>query len=71
MNPFPDALVQGFINHADIGHLALLIWALGASLLVAFGVAEAAETARRTESFMQEFLHELSRFNRSHDGDDP
>jgi hypothetical protein len=71
MTSLPDTLLQGFVAHADIGHLALLIWALGASSLVYFGLAEAAETARRTERFMQDFLQELSRFNRSHDGEDP
>ncbi len=65
----PDSLLQAFIHHADIGHLALFIWATGASTLVWFGVTEAAETARRTEHFMQDFLHELSRFNRNHEED--
>jgi hypothetical protein len=63
MSALADQLLQSFIVHADIGHLALVMWALGASALVAFAVREAADAARRTEAFMQEFLHELSRFN--------
>jgi hypothetical protein len=69
MSDIPDSLLNGFLARADIGHVALLLWAIGASFLVAFGIAEAAEAARRTESFMQDFLQELSRFNRNHDGD--
>jgi hypothetical protein len=69
MNDISEGLLHGFLARADIGHLALLIWAIGASFLVAFGIAEAADAARRTESFMQDFLQELSRFNRNHDGD--
>ena len=67
MNQIADRLIQSFVGHADIGHLALLIWALGASALVAFGIREAAQAARRTESFMQDFLQELARFNRNHE----
>jgi hypothetical protein len=63
MMTIAEKLFQQFVTHADIGHLAMLMWALGASALVAFAVREAADTARRTEAFMQEFLHELTRFN--------
>jgi hypothetical protein len=69
MNPFPEGLIEAFIGKADIGHLALLLWALGASFAVGFGIAEAAEAARRTEAFMRDFLQELARFNQRH-GDD-
>jgi hypothetical protein len=69
MSLFPDGLITAFIGRADIGHLALLIWALGASAVVAFDIARAAETTRRTEAFMQDFLQELARFNQRH-GDD-
>ncbi len=60
MSQLAEDLVQRFIAHADIGHLALLIWATGASTLVAYSVREAAEAARRVDGFMQE----LARFNR-------
>jgi hypothetical protein len=65
MMPIPEGLVQGFLQRADIGHVSLFIWAFGASALVAFAIREAAETARRTETFMQDFLQELARFNHS------
>ncbi len=66
MTSITDELAQRFLHHADIGHLALLIWASCASAFVAFSIREAAEAARRAESFMQDFLQELSRFNRHH-----
>jgi hypothetical protein len=69
MNPLPEGLIEAFLAKADIGHLALFLWASGASLAVGFGISEAAETARRTEAFMQDFLQELARFNQRH-GDD-
>ncbi len=71
MTSMQDSLFTAFVHHADIGHLALLIWALGASTLVWSGLSEAAAAARRTERFMQDFLHELSRFNRNHEDDEP
>jgi hypothetical protein len=66
MTMFPDGLIEAFLGRADIGHLALFLWALGASSAVAFGIAEAAEAARRTEAFMRDFLQELARFNQRH-----
>jgi hypothetical protein len=69
MNLFPDGLIEAFVGKADIGHIALFLWALCASTAVAFGIAEAAEAARRTEAFMRDFLQELSRFNQRHGGE--
>ncbi len=66
MTSITEELARRLVEHADIGHLALLIWASAASGLVAFSIREAAEAARRAESFMQDFLQELSRFNRHH-----
>jgi hypothetical protein len=65
MNSLGERILQGFLLRADIGHVALFIWAMGASTFVAFAMREAAEAARRTETFMQDFLQELSRFNRN------
>jgi hypothetical protein len=67
MTALANQLFQSFVTHADIGHLALLMWALGSSALVAFAVREAADAARRSDNFMQEFLHELSHFNHTND----
>ncbi len=69
MNLLPEGVLEAFTAKADIGHLALLLWALAASAAVAFGIAEAASAARRTEAFMQDFLQEIARFNQRH-GDD-
>jgi hypothetical protein len=69
MNLIPQGLLDAFVLHADIGHLALFLWALGASAAVAFDITEAARTAHRTEIFMQEFLQELARFNQRHGED--
>ena len=69
MTGVTDRLLLSFIEHADIGHLALILWAGGASALVLLAMRQAAETARRTDRFMQDFLHELSRFNRRHEED--
>jgi hypothetical protein len=66
MIAFPDGLIEAFAAKADVGHLALLLWALGASAAVAFGIAEAASAARRTETFMRDFLQELAHFNQRH-----
>jgi hypothetical protein len=67
-------IVRGVMERTDIGHLALLAWALGASGLAVVTLREAADAARRTETFMQEFLQEflqeLSRFNRNIEGDE-
>ncbi len=65
MTSLGERVVQSFLLHADIGHVALFLWAMGASAFVAFAIREAAEAARRTETFMQDFLQELSRFNRN------
>ncbi|MGL5115897.1 MAG: hypothetical protein ACRC7G_00655 [Beijerinckiaceae bacterium] len=69
-----NIIIRGVIERTDIGHLALLAWALGASGLAALMRREAAEATRRTEIFMQEFLQEflqeLSRFNRNIEGDE-
>ncbi|MGL4635991.1 MAG: hypothetical protein ACRCWF_08425 [Beijerinckiaceae bacterium] len=70
MTSLGERIVQGFLQRADIGHVALFIWAMGASTFVAFTMREAAEAARRTETFMQDFLQELSRFNRNLEEDE-
>ena len=62
-----DHLLTGFLDKADIGHLALFVWAGSASVLAGFCVREAADATRRTDAFLSEFLHELAHFSRSHD----
>jgi len=60
-----DHLLTAFLDEADIGHIALFVWAASASVLAGFCVREAAEATRRTDLFLSEFLHELAHFSRS------
>jgi heme exporter protein D len=61
-----DHFLTAFLEEADIGHLALFVWAAGASVLAGFCVREAADATRRTDVFLSEFLHELAHFSRTH-----
>lgn len=69
MNFLPDGLAGAFPGRADIGHLALFLWALAASIAGALGLGAATEAARRAEAVLQDFLREIDRFNQRH-GDD-
>jgi hypothetical protein len=62
-----DHLLTGFLDKADIGHLALFVWAGSASVLAGYCVREAADATRRTDAFLSEFLHELAHFSRVHE----
>jgi hypothetical protein len=52
-------LIEAFARHADIGHLALLVWALAATIMAARLIG-AVETANRR---FDGFIGELARFN--------
>ncbi len=54
-----DPLVSAFAAHADIGHLALLVWALSASAMAARLIASVETANRRFDGF----VGELARFN--------
>ncbi|WP_029354126.1 hypothetical protein [Bosea sp. 117] len=54
-----DSLIRIFAERGDLAHLALLIWALGASALAWRAVRELAEAARRFD----DFVREIARFN--------
>jgi hypothetical protein len=60
-------LVEAFARHADIGHLALLVWALAASAMAARLIA-AVETANRR---FDGFVGELARFNARFEAQQP
>ena len=62
-----DQIVTAFIGRADVGHLALLLWAASASGLAWLVLRELAEANRRFD----EFVRELNRFNARHEGDQP
>lgn len=54
-----DTLLRAFAEKGDIAHLALLMWALGASALAWRSTSEAARAAARLDAFVRE----LARFN--------
>lgn len=53
-------LVRTFIERGDLAHLALFLWASGASALAAIALREFSAAARRFDAFVRE----LARFNR-------
>lgn len=57
----PDAIALSFIERGDLAHLALFLWASGASALLIFAVRELVAANRRFESFVQEIAR-LNRF---------
>ena len=59
-------IVRTFGERGDLAHLALLLWAMAASVAALFGFREFAAAARRFD----DFVRELSRFNRSTEEDD-
>ena len=63
MTQMPD-LARTFIERGDLAHLALFLWASGASVLLVFALRELAAAMRRFD----DFVRELSRFNRKFGG---
>jgi hypothetical protein len=59
----PD-ITGTFIQRGDLAHLALFLWASSASALAWFALRELIATARRFD----DFVRELSRFNRKFGG---
>jgi hypothetical protein len=57
-----DSLIATFIERGDLAHLALFLWAAGASALLVQALRELAAAARRFD----EFVRELARFNDRH-----
>jgi hypothetical protein len=57
-----DRIVQHFVEHGDLGHIALLLWAGGASLLLSRMLKELGEANRRFDAFVRE----LTLFNQRH-----
>ncbi|SCW79571.1 hypothetical protein [Ancylobacter rudongensis] len=52
-------LMTAFADKADIAHLALLMWALGASALAGLALRELGHAVRRFD----DFVREIARFN--------
>ena len=57
-----DAILQRFAASSDVGHIGLLLWAIGASALLSRTLNELAAANRRFD----EFVRELARFNQRH-----
>jgi hypothetical protein len=55
-------VAQTFVERGDLAHLALFLWASGASGLLLFVLRELACANRRFDAFVRE----LARFNRKH-----
>lgn len=62
-----DAVTDSIIARGDLAHLALFLWASGASAMLAITLRELAAANRRFD----DFVRELARFNRRYSGDDP
>ena len=58
-------VAESFIARGDLAHLALFLWAVGASLLLLLTLRELASANRRFDAFVRE----LARFNRRHKED--
>ncbi|PZQ80511.1 MAG: hypothetical protein DI549_16945 [Ancylobacter novellus] len=54
-----QTLIDAFAARGDLAHLALLMWALGASALAVATMRELARAARRFD----DFVREIARFN--------
>ena len=57
-----SSLIDTFVARGDLAHLALLLWAAGASALALHALKELAAAARRFD----DFVRELARFNDRH-----
>ncbi|MCA0400595.1 MAG: hypothetical protein LCH38_07245 [Proteobacteria bacterium] len=63
MNTITDTIIA----RGDLAHLALFLWAGGASWLLSQSLRELAATNRRFDAFVRE----LARFNSRHRGQEP
>jgi hypothetical protein len=54
-----DSLIRTFTERGDLAHLALFLWAAGASALLVQALRELAAASRRFD----DFVRELARFN--------
>ena len=59
-------LIATFTTRGDLAHLALFLWASSATALLVFALREFAAAMRRFD----DFVRELSRFNRKFGGND-
>jgi hypothetical protein len=62
-----DTVTQTILQRGDLGHIALFLWASGASALLLLAFREMAAAQRRFEAFVRE----LARFNARHGDAEP
>ncbi len=62
-----EAIIASILQRGDLAHLALFLWAGGASTLLVMSFRERAAAQRRCDAF----LRELVRFNARHDDIEP
>ena len=55
-------VTQAIIARGDLAHLALFLWASGASALLLFALKELAAANRRFDAFVRELAHFNRRF---------
>jgi hypothetical protein len=55
-------ITQSIIARGDLAHLALLLWASGASSLLVLALRESAAANRRFDDFVRELAHLNRRF---------
>ena len=60
-----DNITATFIERGDLAHLALFLWASGASALLVWALRELAASNRRFNDFINEIAH-LNRIFRNH-----
>ncbi len=60
-----DQVTEAVISRGDLAHLALFVWASGASALLAMTLRDLFAANRRFD----DFVRELALFNRRHSGD--
>jgi hypothetical protein len=57
-----DELIRTFIARGDLAHLALFLWASGASTLLVWAIRELAHANRRFNDFVAEIAKLTARF---------
>jgi hypothetical protein len=60
-----DSITGSIIERGDLAHLALFLWASGASALLVWALKELAASNRR----FNDFVNEIARLNRFFDRD--
>ena len=60
-----NAVTESILSRGDLAHLALFLWASGASALLFHSFREIAASNRRFDAFVRE----LAQFNRRHGGE--